>query len=228
MDNIETRHSSGCLVCIWMQEVSDLAQDCERRRTSISTGASFALIKKEFSFAREQEKAVHVRNKSLFIAIAIALAAAGSGVLAGCSRTTIRLQSDGSPTGVTSASTRSAAESAAKETSVPSAKALGKMIYETDNDNLGHITTMYGISSIKLNACRNCHGSDARGSGKLRTPDIRGFVLQPRYNQTTFARVLTLGLDANGKRLNRRMPLFYVTPAPEDSPALWLYLNALH
>ncbi len=105
--------------------------------------------------------------------------------------------------------------------------ALGKMIYETDNDNLGHITTMYGIRRIKLNVCRNCHGSDAKGGGLLPGPDIRGIVLRPEYNETTFARALTMGLDATGKRLNRRMPLFYVTPAPEDAPALWLYLKSL-
>ena len=36
-----------------------------------------------------------------------------------------------------------------------------------------------------------------------------------------------LGVNAAGKRLNKRMPLFYLTPAPEDAPALWSYVNSL-
>lgn len=106
--------------------------------------------------------------------------------------------------------------------------ALGKMIYETDNDNLGHITTMYGIPGIKLNACQNCHGSDGKGGRQLPGPDIRGIVLQPEYDEAKLGRLLTMGVDATGKPLDRRMPLFYVTPAPEDVHALWLYLNALN
>ena len=103
--------------------------------------------------------------------------------------------------------------------------ALGKMIFETGNDNAGVIPHKSGIAKITVQACKNCHGDDANGNKKLGAPDIRGSVLQPDFNDITFARAVTTGVDDSGKRLESKMPRFDATP--EDTAALWLYVNSL-
>jgi mono/diheme cytochrome c family protein len=103
--------------------------------------------------------------------------------------------------------------------------ALGKMIYETGNDNAGPIPTTRGIPKIKVNACKNCHGADAKGGKPLPGPDIRGSVLQPDFDEAKFARAVTAGIDDGGKKLHNQMPRFSATP--DDTDALWLYLNSL-
>jgi hypothetical protein len=99
------------------------------------------------------------------------------------------------------------------------------MIFETGNDNAGPIPTKDGIPTIKVNACKNCHGADAKGGKKLPGPDIRGSVLQPDFDQAKFATAVTTGVDDAGKRLHKQMPRFSATP--EDTAGLWLYLNSL-
>jgi hypothetical protein len=99
------------------------------------------------------------------------------------------------------------------------------MIFETGKDNAGAISTTRGIPTIKVTACKNCHGADAKGGKKLPGPDIRGSVLQPDFDEATFARAVTTGKDDTGKKLHNQMPRFSATP--EDTAALWLYLNSL-
>ena len=99
------------------------------------------------------------------------------------------------------------------------------MIFETGNDNAGLIPTARGIATIKVNACKNCHGADAKGGKKLPGPDIRGSVLQPDFDEAKFARAVTTGVDDGGKKLHNQMPRFSATP--DDTDALWLYLNSL-
>jgi mono/diheme cytochrome c family protein len=102
--------------------------------------------------------------------------------------------------------------------------ALGKLIFETGNDNAGMIAYKNGIAKIKVQACKNCHGADAKGIKKL-GPDIRGSVLQPDFTEVTFARSVVTGVDDAGKKLESKMPRFQATP--EDTAALWLYVNSL-
>jgi mono/diheme cytochrome c family protein len=102
--------------------------------------------------------------------------------------------------------------------------ALGKQIFETGNDNAGVIPWKSGIATIKVQACKNCHGADAKGIKKL-GPDIRGSQLQPSFTDVLFARAVTTGVDDAGKKLESRMPRFQATP--EDTAALWLYVNSL-
>lgn len=99
------------------------------------------------------------------------------------------------------------------------------MIFATGKDNAGVIPTKYGIAKIKVNACKNCHGDNAKGGKPLPGPDIRGSKLQPDFDQVKFARAVTTGVDDAGKQLHKQMPRFSATP--EDTAALWLYLNSL-
>ncbi len=103
--------------------------------------------------------------------------------------------------------------------------ALGKMIFETGADNSGTIPTKLGMPAVKVNACKNCHGADAKGGGKLPGPDIRGSKLKPDFDQAKFAHAVTTGIDDAGKPLESKMPRF--SASPEDTAALWLYLNSL-
>lgn len=98
------------------------------------------------------------------------------------------------------------------------------MIFETGNDNSGAIPYRDGIAKIKVAACKNCHGANGKGMKGL-GPSITGSSLQPDFNEATFARAVTQGLDEQGKKLESKMPRFQATP--EDTAALWLYVNSL-
>lgn len=102
---------------------------------------------------------------------------------------------------------------------------LGKLIFTTGNDNAGPIATKFGIKTIKVNACKNCHGENAKGGKPLAGPDIRGSKLQPSFDEAKFARAVTTGVDDAGKPLESKMPRFSATP--EDTAALWTYLLSL-
>ena len=103
--------------------------------------------------------------------------------------------------------------------------ALGKMIYETGNDNAGVIPTKFGIAKIKVNSCKNCHGDNGKGGKPLAGVDIRGVTLKPDFDEAKFAVAVTTGVDDGGKKLKSQMPHFQATP--EDTAALWLYVNSL-
>lgn len=163
------------------------------------------------------------RAKSLLLVLAISAAAAG--LSAGCSSPTTSSPPANQPAAVTPVPSNPSAPASTSATPAVTGVALGKMIYETGNDNAGPIPTTRGIATIKVNACKNCHGADAKGGKKLPGPDIRGSVLQPDFDQAKFARAVTTGKDDTGKKLHNQMPRFSATP--EDTAALWLYLNSL-
>ena len=164
------------------------------------------------------------RAKSLVFALAIAAAAVGSGLSAGCSSSPSS-PSASPPAAVTPVPSTPATPASTPATPAVSGLALGKMIFDTGKDNAGLIATTRGIPKIKINACKNCHGANAKGGKPLPGPDIRGSVLQPDFDETKFARAVTTGIDDGGKKLHNQMPRFSATP--EDTAALWLYLNSL-
>jgi hypothetical protein len=102
---------------------------------------------------------------------------------------------------------------------------LGKLIYQTGNDDAGVIPTKLGMPKIKVNACKNCHGANGKGGKPLAGPDIRGKTLRPDFDEAKFATAVTTGKDDAGKALHSKMPRFAATP--EDTAALWLYVNSL-
>ena len=167
------------------------------------------------------------RTWMLFLAgTAVAAAIVGSALLTGCSGA----PTSPTPTSGTAVVPPTAPTAATTPPSQPATPAvsgleLGKMIFTTGNDNAGAIAVTGGIAKIKVNACKNCHGVDAKGGKPLPGPDIRGSKLQPDFDQTKFARAVTTGVDDTGKRLHKQMPRFSATP--EDTDALWMYLNTL-
>lgn len=164
------------------------------------------------------------RTKSLVLAFAIAAAVAGAALSAGCSSTPASSPPASPPASVAPVPSATPPASTSATPAV-SGSALGKMIFETGQDNAGVIATTRGIPKIKVNACKNCHGANAKGGKPLPGPDIRGSVLQPDYDEAKFERAVTTGVDDGGKKLHNQMPRFSATP--EDTAALWLYLNSL-
>jgi len=165
-------------------------------------------------------------TRVLALASMLAVALIGLALAAGCSGA----QTGSSPSpapAVAPPASSTATTAPAPATSALSGVDLGKKIFTTGEDNAGVIPTKYGIAKIKVNACKNCHGVDAKGGKKMKltAPDIRGSVLQPDFDQATFARSVTTGVDDTGKRLHKQMPRF--TATPEDTAALWLYVNSL-
>jgi mono/diheme cytochrome c family protein len=169
--------------------------------------------------------AVNERNRFLLFALAIAGAIAVSGVSVGCSSTPPTSPPASPPAQVTPAPSTQATPSSTLATPAVSGLELGKLIFETGKDNAGPIPTTRGMATIKVNACKNCHGANARGGKKLPGPDIRGSALQPDFDEAKFARAVTTGVDDTGKRLHNQMPRFSATA--EDTAALWQYLNSL-
>ena len=81
-----------------------------------------------------------------------------------------------------------------------------------------------GLANTKSAACANCHGANGKGKKGL-GPDIRGSALKPDFNVATFSRAVTKGLDEAGKPLDKKMPKINATP--EETAALWAYVNTL-
>lgn len=165
------------------------------------------------------------RIRFVVLALAIVSALFGSGLLAGCSSTPPASPPASAPAKVPPAP--SAQTSPAPTPAMPAVSGveLGTRIFLTGQDNAGLIPTKGGITKIKVNACKNCHGANAKGEKLFQSPDIRGSVLQPDFDEAKFARAVTTGVDDTGKPLRTRMPRFSATP--EDTAALWLYLNSL-
>ena len=158
------------------------------------------------------------------LALAISVVAAVSGLSAGCSSAPPSTPAVTPPAAVAPAPSTTPSASAPATPAV-TGLALGKMIFETGNDNAGRIPATRGIPAIKVYACKNCHGPNAKGGKPLPGPDIRGSVLQPDFDEAKFARAVTTGIDDTGKKLHNQMPRFSATP--DDTHALWLYLNSL-
>jgi ABC-type branched-subunit amino acid transport system substrate-binding protein len=91
-----------------------------------------------------------------------------------------------------------------------------------------------------LLACGNCHGHDGRGrpEGGVEPPDVTWPVLsqsygatdrfgrrRPAYTESLLGRVVTMGLDSSGRRLDAGMPRYQL--ATEDLADLVDYLTVL-
>ena len=89
-------------------------------------------------------------------------------------------------------------------------------------------------------ACGNCHGQDGRGrpEGGVEPPDVTWPALSkpyggtdrfgrrhPAYTESLVGRVVTMGLDSAGRRLDAVMPRYQM--APEDLADLVAYLTVL-
>jgi mono/diheme cytochrome c family protein len=166
------------------------------------------------------------RTRIALLGMLVLFALAAAVLAAGCSASTP------TPPATTPPATTAPApsEPASTPASAPATPAvagveLGKMIFETGADNSGPIPTKLGIATIKVNACKNCHGANGKGGKPLAGPDIRGSKLQPDFDEAKFATAVTTGKDDAGKPLHSKMPRFAATP--EDTAALWLYVNSL-
>jgi mono/diheme cytochrome c family protein len=93
------------------------------------------------------------------------------------------------------------------------------MIYVLGKDDQGRLKTAKGVPGP---ACARCHGADASGGVG---PDIRGATLSSDFNESTFARAVTKGLDEKGSSLELKMPRYAMSKA--DTQGLWLYLQTL-
>ena len=160
------------------------------------------------------------RTRILFLASAIAVVVVGSALSAGCSGTAPSPSST-TPPAVTPVTPPPSTPSTPPVSGID----LGKLIFQTGTDNAGVIPTKGGIAKITVNACKNCHGANAKGGKPLPGPDIRGSKLQPDFNEAKFVTAVTTGIDDAGKPLHKQMPRFSATP--EDTAALWQYLNSL-
>jgi Cytochrome c len=169
------------------------------------------------------------RTRVLVLASMVTVALIGMALAAGCSGAQTSSSPPSEPAVAPPASSTATTTPAPEPATTPalSGLALGQKIFTTGEDNAGAIPAKGGIAKITVNACKNCHGVDAKGGKKLKiaAPDIRGSVLQPDFNETTFARSVTTGVDDTGKRLHKQMPRF--TATAEDTAALWQYLNTL-
>ena len=170
--------------------------------------------------------AVKSHTRILLVALTIVVLAMLVALSTGCSSTATTPAPSTPPAATTPApSTPATTPASAPTTPAVAGIELGKLIYTTGADNAGPIATTLGIKTIKVNACKNCHGVDGKGGKPLAGPDIRGSKLQPGFDEAKFARAVTMGVDDAGKKLESKMPRFQATP--EDTAALWLYVNSL-
>jgi mono/diheme cytochrome c family protein len=163
----------------------------------------------------------------LLLAPALGVAILLAVLSAGCSQgATGPTSTNQPPAATTPPSTPATTPASAPTTPAVTGIALGKMIFDTGAGNAGAIPTKLGFAKIKVNACKNCHGADGKGGkGLVAGPDIRGSKLQPDFDEAKFARAVTTGVDDTGKQLKSKMPRFSATP--EETAALWLYVNSL-
>lgn len=164
------------------------------------------------------------RTRILMLTAALGAASILAALSVGCSPSTTGTAPT-TPPASTQPSTPATAPASAPTTPAVTGIELGKLIYETGAGNNGMIATTRGIPKIKVNACKNCHGDNGKGGKPLAGPDIRGVTLQPDFDEAKFARAVTSGVDDGGKRLHNQMPRFSATP--EETAALWLYVNSL-
>ena len=164
---------------------------------------------------------MNVRTRILVSGIALGTMVVLAALAGGCAPTAPAPQP---PAAVTPAPSTPATPSAPATPPVTGV-ALGKMIFVTGADNSGPIATKFGIATITVNACKNCHGANGKGGKGLPGPDIRGSVLRPDFDQAKFARAVTTGVDDTGKALHSKMPRFSATS--EDTAALWKYVLTL-
>ena len=161
---------------------------------------------------------VNPRTRTLMLAMAIMALALAATMAVGCSPAT-------PPTATTTTPAATTAPAVEPTVAAVTGIDLGKQIWDTGNGVSGPIAHQYGIAKIKVQACKNCHGENGKGGKGLAGPDIRGSKLQPDFNEVLFARAVTQGLDEAGKKLESKMPHFSATP--EETAALWLYVNSL-
>jgi cytochrome c553 len=160
----------------------------------------------------------------------------GAALLAGCSggsttttppaQTTPPAASTTPPSSTESSPTSSTPPSSTSASPTLTGADLGKQIFETGDDNNGKITATGGIKTITVDACKNCHGADAKGLKSTGAPDIRAKTLMPGYTAAKFATAVTTGKDNTGKPLESKMPRFTGATA-DDTAGLWAYLQTL-
>ena len=122
---------------------------------------------------------------------------------------------------------------------------LGERIFLSGTDANGNIIprsvpSMQGMMFSQA-GCANCHGRDGRGGtvgammGSFRTPDIRWSTLtaardpegQPQtpFDEASFARAVSDGIDPEGDRVKAPMPQWRLTDT--EVVALVAYLKSL-
>jgi ABC-type branched-subunit amino acid transport system substrate-binding protein len=119
----------------------------------------------------------------------------------------------------------------------------GREIYQKGaSPRGGEITAVVGTEGVVLPAstvpCAGCHGSDGLGrpEGGVLPPNIRWSELtrsydhvhpdgrrHPAFDETSLARLLRIGVDPAGNRLDRSMPLYVMSD--EDMSDLLAYLR---
>lgn len=118
----------------------------------------------------------------------------------------------------------------------------GKQLYLTGESAAKRpVTALIGDDDVEVPAttvpCSSCHARDGRGreEGGLRPPNLQWDVLthalssEPRtraaYTRSQVKRAVTLGIDANGKALQKTMPRYRM--AIEDIEDLLAYMEQL-
>ena len=120
----------------------------------------------------------------------------------------------------------------------------GKQLYRQGTREAGELTAYVGRGSIAMTAdtlpCVNCHGRDGRGrpEGGVKPSDITWAELSKAYggtsksgrhygtyNEDTFLRAVTEGIDAAGQRLDTSMPRYNISR--HDARNLIQYLQTI-
>lgn len=124
-------------------------------------------------------------------------------------------------------------------------ESAGKRIYrEGISAAGGALVATVGVQNLKVSgaavACANCHGPDGKGrpEGGVRPPEITWRELakpyghlhdngrvHPVFDDASFYRVVTEGLDPAGQRLNPAMPRYLL--AQSDTAAIAAYLRRI-
>jgi ABC-type branched-subunit amino acid transport system substrate-binding protein len=122
---------------------------------------------------------------------------------------------------------------------------LGRRLFHEGRNAQGEpVRALLGASVVPLAgpavACGNCHGADGRGrpEGGVVPPDITWDELTKPYghqhpsgrrhgpfDQRSFARAVTEGVDPDGGRIDAAMPRYALSAS--ETAALWAYLKTL-
>lgn len=72
--------------------------------------------------------------------------------------------------------------------------------------------------------CNTCHGAQLQGKPKF-APSLHTKGIMRKFNQKTFARLMAVGLDEDGEKVKKPMPVYKMKAA--DSNALYAYLKTV-